>query len=938
MVSTAAFPFTRPASTTSQLGWPVAALLVLALGLLASDATAVPAPPKTDFDGGGRTDLVWRSSATGYTALWLMNGLSASTGATVMTDASWAIVTTGDVNGDGRSDLVWRNSVSGQTAIWLMSGLGATSSAIVMNDPNWSVTATGDFNGDGKADLVWRNSATGQTAIWLMNGLGSSASAVILNNAAWSVTATGDFNGDGKADLVWRNRTTGQSALWLMNGLAALSSAIVSADPNWSVTAAADFDGDGKTDLVWCHAITGQTALWMMNGTGSTSSAYIMNDPLWSVTATGDFDGDGKADLLWTNAGSGQIAVWLMNGIASTSSRIIYGDPAWSIAQTGDFNVDGRSDLLFRNNVTGQTAIWLMSGLTTTASAVVLDDSTWAVTLDEGLYAYRAAARLLARGTFGSTRNEILRVARIGADAWLSEQFAMPATSFTGYVQPMLLGGMEQWEVNSPAIWRQLMQGNDQLRLRTMYALSQILVVSMENNTVQDAYCGPTSYLDLLATHAFGNFGDLLKGVALNPVMGEYLNAKGSAKTDPVTGQIPNENFARELLQLFSIGTVMLNQDGSVIKDGLGKPIPTYDQAEVQGFAKAISGWTFAGQDQATPWRWLYPDIWNSDHVIKVQKACPAWSQPMQPWLTAYRSADDTRTIAGPAHDATAKQLLSYPGAVFSMLPASQTPQQDIDQAIANIFNHPNVGPFIGRQLIQRLVTSSPSPAYVARVAAAFNNNGSGVRGDMKAVLRAILRDPEAVGLSFTRHPKWGKLREPVIRFVQAHRAFNGIVNNAQQYYEIWELTGSDSLSQDVLRAPSVFNFYSPRYAPSAAFGADGSSAPEFQITTTDSVAGYADFSKWGIIGGFRSWDAGAVPSYWIKPDYSYYTGIAADATRLVDELDLVLAEGMLDPAFKSALVASIAKIGNASAGDREERFKTALWQILNTPDGLVQK
>ena len=205
-----------------------------------------------------------------------------------------------------------------------------------------------------------------------------------------------------------------------------------------------------------------------------------------------------------------------------------------------------------------------------------------------------------------------------------------------------------------------------------MYALSQILVVSMENNAVQDAYCGPTSYLDLLASESFGNFSSLLKRVALSPVMGEYLNHKGSAKLDPVTGQIPNENFAREVLQLFSIGTVMLNQDGTVIRDAQNKPVQTYDQPEVQGFAKAFSGFAYAGQDQTKPWRWLDPDIWDTDHVIKIQKACPAWTLPMEPWLATYRSADDTRSIAGPAHDATAKQLLSYPGAVYSNLPADR--------------------------------------------------------------------------------------------------------------------------------------------------------------------------------------------------------------------------------------------------------------------------
>lgn len=901
-------------------------------------ASATPAPAKTDFDANGRTDLVWRNSATGATALWSMNGTATLGAATIVADPNWGVVTTGDFNGDGRSDLFFRNSATGQSAIWLMNGLTATSAAIVLSDANWTVVASADFNGDGKTDLVWRNQATGQTALWLMNGLTPLSSAIILSDANWAVTFTGDFNGDGRADLVWRNGATGQTAVWLMNGLGVISSAMLGADPNWAVTAVADLNGDGKSDLVWRHGPAGQTAIWTMNGTATSGSAYVMFDPLWSVTSTGDFNGDGKADLAWTNARTGEVALWVMNGTAATSSRIISSDPAWTITQTGDFNLDGRTDLVFRNNVNGQTAVWLMNGTTPSTTAVVLSDANWSVTVDDGIDALIPAARLLAHATFGSTRTEIARVSRIGASAWLDEQFALPTTSFTGYVQPMLLAGKEQWELNSAAIWRQLMRGNDQLRLRVMYALSQIMVVSMENNTVQDAYCGPTSYLDLLAGNAFGNFGTLLRGVAMSPVMGEYLNMKGSAKLDSVTGQIPNENFAREILQLFSIGTVMLNLDGSVQRDGTGKTIPTYDQAEVEGFAKAFSGWTFAGQDQTKPWRWLWPDVWDENHVTKINKACPAWSQPMAPWLATYRSADDTRSITGPAHDATPKKLLTYPNAVYATLPAGQTPQQDLDQAIANIFNHPNVGPFIGRQLIQRLVTSSPSPAYIGRVAAAFNNNGTGVRGDMKAVVRAILLDPEAVGVSFTKQPKWGKLREPVIRFVQAHRAFNATVNNAEQFYSVWELTGSDSLGQDVLRAPSVFNFYSPRYAPSASFGSDGSSAPEFQITTTDTVSGYADFSRWGIMGGFRSWNAGDLPSYWIKPDYSYYIGIAGDARKLVDELSLVLAEGMLDPAFKATLTRSIGRIGATTAADREERFKTAFWLMLNTPDGLIQK
>ncbi|MEP7206584.1 MAG: DUF1800 family protein [Casimicrobiaceae bacterium] len=892
---------------------------------------------RPDVDGSGTTDLVWRNVATGQTALWTMNGVNPIAQSFLMSDPTWVVTATGDFNGDGKSDLVWRSRSTGQTVLWLMNGGVASATGFVMNDPAWSVVATGDFDGDGRTDLVWRHASTGQTVIWLMNGVTRTGSAFVMGDPAWSVVAVGDFNGDGKTDLVWRHRDTGQTAVWLMNGLSMSAGATIMGDPMWSAVATGDFNGDGKTDLVWRHAVTGQTVISLMNGAAISSSVMVMGDPNWAPALTADLDGDGKTDIVWTNLASGQTAVWLMNGAAPVSTAIVLNDPAWRVAGSGDYNGDGKADLLFRNEVSGHTALWLMDGTSITSTGFVMGNRAWAVRIDGETHDHGDAARFLAHATFGSSREEIARVAAIGPDAWLQEQFDTPASSFTNYVYPMLTGGQDQWAVNSAAIWRQLFEGPDQLRLRVMFALSEILVVSMENNTVQDAYCGPTSYLDMLAQNAFGNFQTLLKSVALHPIMGEYLNMKGSAKSDAVTGQSPNENFPRELLQLFSIGTVMLNADGTVKRDAGGAALPTYDQSVVLDFARAFSGWNHAGQDQTKSWRWLYPDTWDTDHLLRVQKACPAWSQPMQPWLANYRSADNTRDIAGPAHDAGAKQLLVYPGAA-SALPGGQTPTQDVDGAIANIFNHPNVGTFVGRQLIQRLVTSNPGPGYVARVTAAFNDNGAGVRGDLKAVIKAILRDPEAAGMQFTQRAKWGKLREPVVRFVQAHRAFKSVVNNVDHYYKVWELNDASDLAQDVLRAPSVFNFFSPRYAPSSGFGADGSSAPEFQITTTDSVAGYADFSRWGIVSGFRSWEATSVPSYWIKPDYSYYTGIAANAEQLVRELDLVLSEGSLSPEFRRALIASLAKINASSAAGRDERVKTALWMLLNTPDSLVQR
>ncbi|MFO1305776.1 MAG: FG-GAP-like repeat-containing protein [Burkholderiales bacterium] len=342
----------------------------------------VQAPPsagrRRDFNGDGKSDLVWRSTG-GSTALWLMNGTVPSSTGVVMGDPNWLVTHTGDLSGDGKADLVWRNSSTGQTAAWLMNGIAAASAGALMGDPNWSVQNVGDFNGDGKKDLVWRNTSTGATSIWLMNGLAPSSSGIVLGDANWSVALVGDFNGDGKEDLVWRNASTGQTAIWLMNGLASASSAVIYADPNWVPTHAADFNGDGKADLVWRNASTGQTAIWLMNGTALTSGTIVLTDPNWTPTHTADLNGDGKADLVWRNAATGQTAVWLMNGTAPSSSGVILSLAQWSVVGTGDTNGDGKADLAWRNSATGEHAVWIMNGLAPSASAMLSGDPAWLV-------------------------------------------------------------------------------------------------------------------------------------------------------------------------------------------------------------------------------------------------------------------------------------------------------------------------------------------------------------------------------------------------------------------------------------------------------------------------------------------------------------------------------------------------------------------------------
>jgi uncharacterized protein (DUF1800 family) len=572
------------------------------------------------------------------------------------------------------------------------------------------------------------------------------------------------------------------------------------------------------------------------------------------------------------------------------------------------------------------------------------------------------AARLGSQASFGFNRAEIARVAGIGPNAWITEQFAKPQTMHKATVNTLEANGHQPWEAMMPSVWRQFFEGEDQLRQRVVFALSQITVISLRNNILLDNPCGPASYLDMLGTHAFGNFRNILKDMTIHPAMGEYLDMKKSGKETTVTNPdgtsvsfYPNENYARELLQLFSIGTVKLNLDGSPQLDGAGKPIPTYDEATVQAFAKAFTGWTYAAHpndtDANTVGRWLW-DYWagaNATKAVEQEISCQKWSTPMRPWTInrlqpgTWDLCDAQRASTGssqpncakpqlpPPHDTSSKTLLN--GAV---IPANQTPMQDIDSAIDNIFNHPNVGPFIGRQLIQRLTMSNPQPPYVERVAKVFNNNGAGVRGDMKSVIRAILMDPDVRLEMRSEGPLAGKLKEPVVRWVQYFRAFDA--KAASSDYRWWDLSAPESLGQMPLNAPSVFNYYhpdallpgQPSYAPVT--------APEFELATANAVAGWSDFGKWAMIEGFRPGGT-ANPGRNVTPNYAYYDGLAqSDTTKLVDELALVLTGAKLSANFRTKLIDAATKLTLDANTPASERTKMVAWLIVNSPEYLIQK
>ena len=306
------------------------------LSLPAPGTRGTPVPH--DFNNDGRSDILWRESASGLNAIWQMDGTTLASSALIpsVTAPGWTIAGQGDFDGDGKTDILWRNITTGDNAIWFMNGTSFTGGALIPSAPStWEIAGVGDFNGDGKADILWRESASGFNAIWQMDGVTLASSALIPSVSAvgWAIAGVGDFFGDGKADILWRNTTTGDNAIWFMNGFTLASSSLIPAVPNtWAIAGVGDYNGDGKADILW-HDSTGQNAIWLMNGTALATSALILSVPTtWAIVGTGDYDGDGKADILWRES-TGQNAIWLMNGTNFTSGALIPGVPtSWSVS------------------------------------------------------------------------------------------------------------------------------------------------------------------------------------------------------------------------------------------------------------------------------------------------------------------------------------------------------------------------------------------------------------------------------------------------------------------------------------------------------------------------------------------------------------------------------------------------------------------------------
>lgn len=500
------------------------------------------------------------------------------------------------------------------------------------------------------------------------------------------------------------------------------------------------------------------------------------------------------------------------------------------------------------------------------------------------------ASRFLGQATMGATKAEIEKVRGAGYEAWLNEQFAMQRET-THFDWLVTSGYATAAYINNEAIfdaslWRQLITGKDQLRQRVGLALSEIIVVGIGGLTHSWRSFATAAYFDILLDNAFGNFRTLIEQISLNPAMGQFLTFLGNRKGNPANGSQPDENYARELMQLFTMGVQKLNSDGTVQTAG-GAAQETYSQADVSGLARVFTGFILDGADNTTPERMRRPMV----------------QQPNQ-------------------HETGVKTFLG------TTIPAGTDGNASLTAALDTIFAHPNVPPFISKQLIQRLVTSNPSPAYVARVAAVFRNNGSGARGDLKAVVRAILLDAEARNDGASAAASFGKLREPIVRLTGWARAFNA--NSPSNAWPIGDTSNpTNRLAQSPGRSPSVFNFFRPGYSPpNTALSQQSLVAPEFQIATEPSVVAYVNYMAGLVANGAGD----------LKADYSVIAALAGDAQALVDEVNLVLAAGQLGSATVATIKGAVESVAATATNGAANRVNIAILLTLASPEFIVQK
>ncbi len=530
------------------------------------------------------------------------------------------------------------------------------------------------------------------------------------------------------------------------------------------------------------------------------------------------------------------------------------------------------------------------------------------------------ASRFLSQATLGADLETIRQVANQGIEAWIDEQLDVPpsqtlATLKDVYAEVIewyfLNGGDPEevatrpyWTIFNYTWWENHMHSRDLLRQRVALALSELFVISIESDLSDQGY-GLADYYDVLLKHSFGNFENLLYDVSLHPCMGFYLSHLNNPREIPEENIHPDENYAREIMQLFTIGLYELNQDGTRKTDGIGQWIPTYGQDDIKQLARVFTGLGVSG---------VVENEWVIDPFFGLNIYIADMAKPMMMYEEWHQPG--TKTM-----------LDDY------VIPAGQPGLKDIKDAIHRLVLHPNVGPFVGKQLIQRLVTSNPSPAYVSRVAAAFADNGHGVRGDMGAVIKAILLDPEARTCQALENPEFGKLREPFLRYTH----FTKAIPMEQYYGRYWNVGWGFYLAtnQIPLASRTVFNFFLPDYQPNGLFTEYGRVGPEFQIHNSRTSIEYMnqvnDWSVWGYV--MDDWEKD-------NPHVTYNIDelkpLARDPEALVNRLDMLFTHGSLSLRTREIIKEAITPLINNDY--REDRVRLAIYLLLISPDYTIMK
>ena len=537
------------------------------------------------------------------------------------------------------------------------------------------------------------------------------------------------------------------------------------------------------------------------------------------------------------------------------------------------------------------------------------------------------AARFLLQAQFSASDAEIASVQSKGYAPYLNEQITAP-TSQTGFdwlnargynVVDNITRYYDNTYPGDYMMWTQLMTSPDAARKRMALALSEYFVVSLNGLDFPWRSHGIAAYWDVLVANAFGNFRTVLEAVTLNAAMGYYLNTKGNSKENIATGRAPDENYGREVMQLMTIGLYELNLDGTEKRNASGAKIESYAAIDVTNIARVFTGW----------------DIDQTQNVPMVE---PVQNRTVP--STAFTRLPLRLTAAN--HTALASNFFG------TNIPAGTDGAAALKTTLDTLFNHANVGPFFGKQLIQRLVTSSPSPAYVARVATVFNNNGAGVRGDLAAVYKAVLQDDEARSPASLTQNGFGKLREPMLRLVQWGRTFG--IASAKGSWKIGDLSNpATQLGQSPLRPASVFNFFRPGYVPpSTALAASQTPAPEFQLVNESTVGGYLNYMQGAIRNGIfvNAPDApnntsNAANGFDITAAYTAELALVLDAAALVKRVALLLCAGQLSAANQSLIVTALsANALTAASTDsaKRDRVAAAVLLVMASSEYLVQK